>query len=197
MTMQGTIPVVVGVTGHRDIRDEDRDVLYQTVYRELSSLQKNCPHSGIMMLNSLAEGADQLCAEAAQELQIPLIAVLPTEREAYEHDFSGDALTRFRNMCDAAEECFVAPDTERAEGEPDRDFGYRQAGIYVATHSHVLFALWDGKDAPMSNCGTADTVRFALDCAYRPKDGIPLRKTGAVLHIGRASRTSPSNPGNR
>lgn len=183
MTAQETIPIVVGVTGHRDIREEDRDALQKVVYRELSALQQKCPHARIVMLNSLADGADQLCAETAQTLGIPLIAVLPMEREAYAHDFSGDALTRFQSLCDAAEECFVAPYTERAEGTPDRDFAYRQAGIYVAAHSHLLLALWDGKDTPTSTCGTNETVRFALDCAYRPKDGIPLGKTGAVLHI--------------
>ena len=40
MTAQETIPIVVGVTGHRDIRDEDRDVLSKVVYRELSALLK-------------------------------------------------------------------------------------------------------------------------------------------------------------
>ena len=81
MSMQGKIPIVVGVTGHRDIRDEDRDALYEAVYRELSALCAKCPHSQIVMLNSLAEGADQLCAEAATALDIPLIAVLPMPQE--------------------------------------------------------------------------------------------------------------------
>ena len=183
MTTQGAIPIVVGVTGHRDIRDEDRDVLRKAVYRELSALRDRCPHSRIVMLNSLAQGADQICAEAAQALDIPLIAVLPMAREAYERDFSGDGLSRFQSFCDAAEECFAAPFTEHAENTADRDFAYRQAGIYVATHSHVLLALWDGTETPASDCGTAAAVRFALDCAYCPADGIPLRRTGAVLHI--------------
>lgn len=183
MTTQGAIPIVVGVTGHRDIRDEDRDILRKAVYRELSALRDRCPHSRIVMLNSLAQGADQLCAEAAQALDIPLIAVLPMAREAYEHDFSGDGLSQFQSLCDAAEECFAAPSAERVPEAPDRDFAYRQAGIYVATHSHVLLALWDGTETPASDCGTAAAVRFALDCAYCPADGIPLRRTGAVLHI--------------
>ncbi len=183
MTAEETFPIVVGVTGHRELRDGDRDLLMETVLRELSALSERCPHSRIVMLNSLAEGADQLCAEAAVRLSIPLIAVLPMPREAYEADFAGEALSAFRTLCGAAEQCFVAPPAEAPPPGPDRDFAYRQAGIYVATHAQVLLALWDGKDTPASSCGTAETVRFALDRAYRPDGSLPLKSFTAVLHI--------------
>ena len=74
MTVQNSIPIVVGVTGHRNIRSGDRDALYRAVLSELSALKARCPHSEIVMLNSLAEGADTLCAEAANALSVPLIA---------------------------------------------------------------------------------------------------------------------------
>ena len=130
MTLHDTIPIVVGVTGHRDFRIEDRDKLSSAVEKTLLALRQKCPHSEIVMLNSLAAGADQLCAEVALRLSIPLIAVLPRAQELYEEDFSGQALTRFRTLSSAAEQCFVAPETERAPLSPDRDFAYRQAGIY-------------------------------------------------------------------
>lgn len=176
------IPVVVGVTGHRNIQNADRDVLYNVVYRQLAALKTRCPHSPIVMLNSLAEGADQLCAEAAVALSIPLIAALPMARSEYERDFSEAALPRFRALCDAAAECFAVPATERAPELPDREFAYRQAGIYVATHAHILFALWDGEPSA-SGCGTAETVRFVTDCAYRPTDSIPLHGVCTVMQI--------------
>ena len=66
MARQETIPIVVGVTGHRNIRSEDRDVLYGAVARTLAELRSRCPHSELLMLNSLAEGADH--ADAAQTL---------------------------------------------------------------------------------------------------------------------------------
>ncbi len=183
MAAQATIPIVVGVTGHRNIRSEDYGVLYGAVVSALSDLRAQCPHSEIVMLNSLAEGADLLCAEAAQALSIPLIAALPMEQAEYEHDFSDggkDALYRF---CGAARDCFVVPATERVPELPDRDFAYRQAGICVAAHAHILLALWDGKPLPGNTCGTAETVRFALEHAYDPKDGIPLSGSTAVLQI--------------
>ena len=183
MSTQERIPVVVGITGHRNIRNEDRDVLYGAVLAELTALQSRCPHSQIIMLNSLAEGADQLCAEAAAACSIPLIVPLPMEREEYERDFSEDALQRFRMLCGAAKDCFVAPATERVPDSPDRDFAYRQAGIYVATHAHILLALWDGEPTPTSNCGTAEAVRFVTECAYQSATNIQLRGFGTVLQI--------------
>ena len=54
MTVQNSIPIVVGVTGHRNIRSGDRDALYRAVLSELSALKARCPHSEIVMLNSLA-----------------------------------------------------------------------------------------------------------------------------------------------
>ena len=62
------IPLTVGVTGHRVIRPEDRPVLLAGVKQELERLRERYPHSPIVMLNSLADGADQLCAEAALSL---------------------------------------------------------------------------------------------------------------------------------
>lgn len=183
MTERKTIPIVVGITGHRNIRSEDRDALYGAVVRSLAELRSRCPHSELLMLNSLAEGADQLCAEAAASLSIPLIAALPMEQKEYERDFSGDALDRFRAFCGSAKDCFVVPATEDEPKSPDRDFAYRQAGIYVAAHAHILLALWDGEPTPSSNCGTAEAVRFVTDCAYQPADGIPLHGFGAVLQI--------------
>lgn len=183
MSAQERIPIVVGVTGHRNIRCEDRDALYSVVLAELTELQSRYPHSQIVMLNSLAEGADQLCAEAAAACSIPLIVPLPMEQKEYERDFSGEALQRFWALCATAKECFIAPATEHVPGSPDRDFAYRQAGIYVATHAHILFALWDGEPTPTSNCGTAEAVRFVTECAYQPATIIQLRGFGTVLQI--------------
>ena len=183
MVLRDTVPIVVGVTGHRDIRPEDRDALYSAVEKILLALREKCPHSGIVMLNSLARGADQLCAEAALRLSIPLTVVLPMAQEEYEKDFSGEELLRFRTLCSAAKECFAAPETEQAPPSPDRNFAYRQAGIFVAAHAHVLLALWDGKETAAPQCGTAETVRFALEGAYEPKNAIPLGGNCSVWQV--------------
>ena len=186
MGTENTIPVVVGVTGHRAIREQDRPALTAAVKAELEKLRALCPHSPLVMLSSLAEGADLLCADAAEDLNLPLIAVLPRERTDFESDFSPAALACFARHCDRAEQIFVAPYTEAVP--PDgvsRDYLFRQAGIYVASHCHVLLALWDGSPGTPAACGTAEAVDFALNGSYAPVSGVPLRSGSneVVIHI--------------
>ena len=83
------IPLTVGITGHRTIRPEDRDALIAGVKQALEELRATYPHSPLMMLNSLAEGADLLCAQVALDMGIPLVAALPMAAEEYEKDFAG------------------------------------------------------------------------------------------------------------
>ena len=65
MDTEKTIPIIIGVTGHRAIREQDRPALAAAVKAELETLRGLCPHSPLVMLSSLAEGADLLCADAA------------------------------------------------------------------------------------------------------------------------------------
>ncbi|MDO4853129.1 MAG: hypothetical protein Q4A88_06910 [Clostridia bacterium] len=180
--MNNTIPLVIGVTGHRNIRKEDRTALYAAVCAELNRLKERFLHSRLIMLNSLAEGADLLCAEAAKALSIPVIAALPMACSEYEKDFSGEALISFRSAYESTEERFVVPATEQENGADPREFAYRQAGIYVATHAHILLALWDGEKGT-SGCGTAETVAFMREGSFRPARNPLLRKPGCVIHV--------------
>ena len=185
MDTSKTIPIVVGVTGHRAIREQDCPAIREAVRTELEKLRTLCPNSPLVMLSSLAEGADLLCADAAEELKISLIAVLPREREDYEKDFSEEGRARFAHHCACAEQVFVAPQTEAPpENGEDRTFQFRQAGIYVATHCHVLLALWDGEPG-RRGCGTAEAVDFVLNGSYDPKSGAVVRSGSneAVIHI--------------
>lgn len=180
------IPILVGVTAHRAIRAQDRPALIKAVKEQLLRLRALCPNSRLVLLCSLAEGGDLLCADAADELGVPLCAVLPRERADYERDFSAPALERFAYHCARAEALFVAPSSEPVpEGGATRDHQFRQAGIYVAAHSHVLLALWDGSPGTEAACGTADAVDFALNGSYFPRSGVTPRSADneAVIHI--------------
>ena len=179
------IPLTIGVTGHLNPRAEDLGILRDAVRQEFAKILNRCPHTPVILLCSLAGGADLLCAETAEELGIPLRAVLPMEQAEYEKDFSPEDLARIRRQTERAETVFTAPAAEEEPEGENRDFRYRQAGIYMAEHSHILLALWDGKRENGSRCGTAAAVLAALDGDWQPRRGIACRnaENTAVLHI--------------
>ena len=184
MSEERIIPITVGITGHRAIRAEDRETLFEAVKAELSRLRELCPNSPFLMLNSLAEGGDMICADAARELGIPVVAALPMAAGDYEKDFSPEGLARFRDHCANARQVFTVPFTESPDGQPDRHFLFRQAGIYMVTRSHFLLALWDGGEGK-DGCGSADVVDFSLHGSFTPSGSVPLRSDSkeAVIHI--------------
>ena len=181
---QISIPIVVGVTGHRFLHPDQIPIIKEKVRQQLQKLIVNYAHSPVVMINSLAEGADQLCAEVALELGIPLIAPLPLAQKDYETDFSNEARTVFYDQCSKAAELFVVSPFEEYE-EITRDFCYRQAGIYLAKHCHVLLALWNGSEPKPGGCGTAEVVDMKLNATYTEKDSNNFKTNdgAAVMHF--------------
>lgn len=176
------VPIIIGVTGHRNIRNEDIDSLKEKVTQQLLSLQQRCPDTPLIMLNSLAEGADQLCAEIALNLNISLMVPLPFALDLYRKDFSGEDLIRFERQCLQAKDIFVVPPVETPI-EPTRDFGYRQAGLYIINHCHMLLALWDGTPGDLTGCGTATLVEIMLQGSFRKNDYLLSANDSPIIHL--------------
>ena len=175
------IPIVIGATGHRDLREQDIPRLRQAVRAELEKLQAACPHSDFVMLSPLAAGADMLCAQEALALGMKLVCPLPFDAGEYRKDFLEADLGIFDSLLEQADDAFVVPAVEPEL--PGRDFRYRQAGIYVATHCHVLLALWDGTPPDPGGCGTGEAVSFMLDGSYIGAPPFDAEGDGAVIHI--------------
>ena len=188
----GQIPVIIGVTGHRDLREQDIGILKRSVSAELAKLQAKYPHSQIMVMTSLAEGADQLCAETALEMGLEIISALPMPVSEYAEDFQGEYLEKLHYLTERSARTFVAPATEPfREG---RDYLYRQACIYVAGHCHLLMALWDGDPGEPGGCGTAATVGIKLHNNIDGEDREQLRRAdGLVLQIVTPRRKNAGN----
>ena len=201
MTYEGKISVVVGVTGHRNIDGTDKEQLKNEVKAALCEVQTACAgengsgNAPVIMLNALAQGADMLCAEVALEMGIDIYAVLPCEAEIYLASFTDQAeKAKLGGFLNAAKRVIVSPDAEKNHKESDdpsgmseRDYEYRQAGIYIAEHSHVLLALWDGHPPKQAfGCGTFEVIKFALEHKYSDGDQLfhpGLLNDTAVLWI--------------
>lgn len=187
MNQTKLIPIAVGITGHRNLSFADEGALKAAVGKELNNLKELYPNSPLVLLTSLAEGGDLLCADCAKDLGIPMSVVMPYEKEAYIKNYSAEDKARFNAHLAAATEVFGAPEIElRKEGEAEYDYWFRQAGIYVAEHSQVQIALWDGCEPKTEHgCGTAEAVDFSLNGSFIPKGRLPIcsSENNLVIHI--------------
>jgi len=163
------IPLVVAVTGHRDLVPEEMPMIREKVATLLRDLGERYPNRRLRVMSPLAEGADTLVAEEALAAGIELIVPLPMPREAYEADFASDeARAHFAKLCDSADEVLELPlagdnriDDIAGHGHA-RNLQYAQLGVFLCAHCHVLLALWDGKYTDDLG-GTGQVVRFHHD----------------------------------
>ena len=146
------VPLIVSVTGHRNLVPEEMPTIRKRVREFLIHLCEKYPERGVSVMSSLAEGADQIVAEEAVTLRIPLIAALPMPREIYVTDFATTvALDKFSLLLSQATEIFELPITPGntpgtiAEHGKNRTRQYAQLGVFLCAHCHILLALWDGK----------------------------------------------------
>lgn len=195
------LPITLGVTGHRDV--QDAALLLALLQNEVAAIEARYPHSPILGLSSLAEGADRLFASVMMEKGLPLHVVLPFAQAEYEKDFAtAESVTAFRTLCDYAAQtggiyCVetVIPGSEAMIAHADqpqdavyRDLQYARAGMYLAQRCHILFALWDGQPARGLG-GTAQVVNFRREGRIQQQDLQQLTHTlpGIKRYLGQST----------
>jgi len=208
------IPLVIGVTGHRDLRDADLERLeheiagiFDTLQRDYLGREGTTP---IILLSALAEGADQLVARVALDRGLWLIAPLPLPRAEYRRDFverpiKPDAVAVFDALLERA---IAAPEMPLAPGSslddiktfgPKRDLQYREANLFIAQHCHVLIALWNGDERDPAIGGTAEMIGYKrhgipLHVSASARAGIDCIECGQVIHVVANRSNSNSAP---
>jgi len=160
------VPLIVAVTGHRNLVPAEIPAIRKRVREFLNDLCEKYPDRGVSIMSPLAEGADQIVAEEAVTLRIPLIAALPMPRDIYVTDFDTTrARENFDLLLAQSTEIFELPITPGntrssiAEYGKNRTRQYAQLGVFLCAHCHVLLALWDGNENDKLG-GTASVVRF-------------------------------------
>jgi hypothetical protein len=163
------VPLIISVTGHRDLVAEEEPEIRKRVRIFLEDLRDEYPDRGVSVMSALAEGADQLVAEEAVQLGIPLIVPLPMAKNLYVKDFDTvNAREKFDFLLSRAAETYelpvVAGNTPELISEygDARDQQYAQVGVFLCAHCHILLALWDGKYNDKLG-GTGQVVRFHHD----------------------------------
>jgi hypothetical protein len=200
------LSIIVGVTVHRDPRLEDEPRLKEVFRSTLFELGRRYPHSSQVVLSALAEGADRLAARTALDLGLRLVVPLPMPTSLYEEDFTTPgSLEEFRELLSRASGVVHLPllpgttvDMIRGPGR-ERDREYAKVGAYIARHSQVFVAFWDGTPETADTLGgTAQTVTFRLHGVPAVYSG-PARPLaletaeGPVLHIETPRRRDPAS----
>jgi hypothetical protein len=153
----------IGVTGHQRLEDPAAwPWVEEAVGRELDAAPKP-----LVVVTSLAIGADQLVARLGISRSAAVHAVLPFA--GIERTFAAEDLPEYRRLASQA-----SVEILRTPGS-DED-AYLAAGRRVVELSDVMIAVWDAKPAKGKG-GTADIVAFAV------ASGVP------VVHMNPVERT--------
>ena len=123
----------------------------------------------------MAAGADLLAAEAAAELGITIIALLPYARRLCRADLeSEDDRQAFDRLCDGGDVVELSLPAGAAPGDVEhpgelRDRQLQRAGSIIARYSGLMIAIWDGLNTDY-RAGTARAIQFRRDGAMPSGD---------------------------
>jgi len=166
---EAALPLVIAVTGHRDLVAAEVPAIRDRVREFFRALSEGYPDRRLQVMSSLAEGADQLVAEIALEMGIELMVPLPMPKDLYLDDFrTAEKRAHFEYLCTQAIEIYELPlakgNTAEAIARPGhaRNREYAQVGVFLSAHCHILLALWDGKPGTELG-GTGQVVKFHHD----------------------------------
>jgi hypothetical protein len=141
----------IGVSGHRAIADVDG--VRAHVDEAIDGLLARAEADAVVVLTSLAEGADRIAADRALARGGRIEVVLPLDVDDYERDFPA-SVEQFRALLARAESTVVRT------GGPAREDAYWAAGCAVVDGSDALLAVWSGHPAK-GRGGTAEVVARA------------------------------------
>ncbi len=162
------IPIVIGTTGHIDI--DEPEFMREKVEFFFYELKKQLKNTPVILISSMADGADTIFVEAGFKVynnNIKLIAPLPFSKEKLEKTLSNKE--KFLYYCNRAKIIDISKEI-KDENAPAEEH-YALASEYIIKNSNLLFALYDGKEAKDENNmpkkgGTYDTVLKCLNQNY-------------------------------
>jgi predicted RecB family endonuclease len=189
-------PYVIAVTGHRDLRPQDVGALREAVRKILVGIRSRVAGRPLLLLSGLAEGADQLAAEVALELGVPLGAVLPMPLDIYRVQMPEAAQKKLDELLALAKMRVELP-LEGRTPEHLRTSNdalaacYEALALFLVRHGQALIALWDGKhsDKPGGTCRVVQYARFGAT-----ESGEKVETRCEVVYHVMTSRLSGKGP---
>lgn len=139
----------VAVSGHRGLTTETVQLVDRALRETLSSLGTD-----IVGLSCLADGADQIFAEAVLAVGGQLEAVIPAKK--YRDGLPDDTKATYDKLMSKAEQVHQLDFVESTSES------HQAASEYMVDSADQLIAVWDGLPA-RGYGGTADVVAYARE----------------------------------
>ncbi len=172
--------LILGVTGHRDIRKKDIRSLKRSVKRIFKKYKSIYPDKNLILLSPLAEGADILVAEAAKEMGIKLWVVIPFKQRCYLKTFDDKKnINKYKKLKNYSSK-FITLNCCIKGGYTKC---YKHLGEKVVDLSDILIALWDCKESDKIG-GTAQIVKYIKG----------IKKSFYIIKTPRLSNPKIKNP---
>lgn len=199
------IPLVIGVTGHRNLHPDEIPKIKEKIKEVFDFFRSNYPHTPLLLISPLAEGADRLVAQVAVEENIRFIVPFPLPESEYRRDFKPkECEEEFDELLAKATDHFELPVLNAGieiKNSEARHIQYALVGAYIARHSHILIALWDGKEQDNIG-GTYQVLQYRLTGNMKelPEKYLPssnpldIIDTGKVCHIKVSRAPDPRFP---
>lgn len=170
-----SIPLLIGIIGHRKLPDKYQGDLEAELSQALDDICSQMPNTPVVLVSSLADGADRMGARVGLAKGMDLIVPLPFEIEVFQQDFP-NTIDEFKDLLGQAQCSFVATESKFS--------GYEGASRWIARHCQIIIALWDGEPEAAAPGGTAHTMRIRSRVG---ESGHTLSSVadylGPVLHI--------------
>ena len=154
------IPLVVGISGHISIAEDESYVAaqIQAFWKHLRHIIG--PETPLVLLSSIARGADHYAVKYRPD-DVKYIVVLPFKEEEYRKDFDQEEdLINYQNDLTGAYKTIICD-------APAGD--YSAASDYIRQRSDILLTIWDG--------------RAAVDSSGEPKKGGTYYLINKAFHI--------------
>jgi hypothetical protein len=128
----GKVPLLIGLIGHRELSPIEEPKLQMIFDEYIEMYLTKYENSQIVVLSSLAEGADRLVFSSRYRPKIKIIAVLPFSVDEYRKDFkSTEERKNFEAVLSDCDDVVILEGELRNEELADlegRSRGYAQAG---------------------------------------------------------------------
>ena len=181
------IPILIGITGHRDIDQKHIEKIKKGTLVALQALLAKYSSSPIFLVTGLAEGADQDVANWALSLGIGIVGLLALSEKEFICDFSSEKHKQeFHKLLRMSTLNLIAPPI----GSP-RPVCYENVGKWMTEYCPILIAVWDGNCTNPKPGGTADVVNSFLNQNSKNSGNDLLIPNNLVIHIRTPRVSSP------